>query len=195
MRGYRVLGHEGTAAGGTALSRILDGTATDADYLTLTGQVAPSLFQMYGANQQQKALSDLSGKYMAMGAPYRDQLASISQDPNQFYNSPGAQQALDATLRKLSVQGNPAGSPYAQSLAIGSLYDRYSNERQLLGNLGGIPQFNAAAPQTAQNAIGASGQFYNAIGTGLGNVLNPQPTLADTFKKYGNAGGQYGYGY
>lgn len=184
-----------TAAQGTALSRLLNGTATQEDYLALAGQVAPALLQAYGANQQQGQLSELANKYIAMGAPYRDQLASISQDPSQFYNSPGAQQALDATLRKLSVQGNPAGSPYSQSLAIGSLYDRYGQERQLLGNLGGLASYNAAAPQTAQNAIGAGGQVYNAIGTGLGNVLNPQPSLADMFKKYGTAAGQYGYGY
>ena len=108
-----------TAGGSTALQRILAGNGTGADYLSVIGQVAPSLLSAYGSSQQAGDYKDLANKYMAMGAPYRDELSRISADPSAFYTSPTATKATEAVLQRLSSQyGNPAGNPYAQSLTL-----------------------------------------------------------------------------
>ena len=185
----------GTAAAGvggaTALQRILSGNGTDADYLSVIGQVAPSLLSAYGSSQQADDYKELADKYMAMGAPYRDELARISADPNAFYTSPTATKATEAVLQRLSSQyGNPAGNPYAQSLTIDALYDKYGSERDRLAGYGGLTQYNAAAPGAAGTAINAEGSVYGDIGYGIGNVMNPQQqTLAQLLRQYGVQGG------
>ena len=179
-----------TAAGSTALQRILAGNGTDADYLSVVGQVAPSLLSAYGSYQQAGDYKDLANKYMAMGAPYRDELSRISADPNAFYTSPTATKATEAVLQRLSSQyGNPAGNPYAQSLTIDALYDKYGSERDRLAGYGGLTQYNAAAPGAAGTAINAEGSVYGDIGYGIGNVMSPQPSLAKLLQQYGVSGG------
>jgi hypothetical protein len=184
-------GTVGTAATGTALQRILDGSATTQDYLTLTGQVAPSLLGMYASGQQTDALTGLANQYMEMGAPYRSRLAEISADPNQFYESPQAQQATESVLRRLSAtHGNVAGSPYAQALTTDALFGQYGQERDRLAGYGGLTQYNAAAPGAATAAIGSQANFYNALGGGIADVTTPrtQPrTLAEILRAGGYA--------
>jgi hypothetical protein len=127
---------------------------------------------------------------MAMGAPYRSQLANISNDPSQFYNSTAAQQAMKSYNQQLTpTTGNPAGSPYAQALGIEALYKQYGAERDRLAGYGGLTQYNAAAPGAASNAIGSQANLYNAVGYGAGQLLNPQPTLQDILKQYKTMGG------
>lgn len=184
--GTAATGTAGTAATGTALSRILDGTATTQDYLALTGQVAPSLLSAYGSDQQADAYKDLASKYMAMGAPYRDELSRISADPNAFYTSPTATKATESVLQRLSSKyGNPAGNPYAQALTVDALYDQYGAERDRLAGYGGLTQYASAAPGAASQAIGAQGTVYGDLGYGVGSVLNPPPkqmTLAELLR-------------
>lgn len=180
-----------TAAGSTALQRILDGSGTTQDYLTLAGQVAPSLLGMYASDKQTDALTGLANKYMAMGEPYRNTLAEISQDPSKFYDSPQAQMATESVLRRLSAtHGNVAGSPYAQQLTIDALWDQYGSERDRLAGFGGLTQYNAAAPGAATAAIGSQANFYNALGGGIADVTTPrtQPrTLAEILRAGGYA--------
>jgi hypothetical protein len=181
----------GTAATGTALQRILDGSATTQDYLTLTGQVAPAALGMYASGQQTDALTGLANRYMEMGAPYRSRLEEISADPNQFYDSPQAQQATESVLRRLSAtHGNVAGSPYGQALTIDALAGQYGQERDRLAGYGGLTQYNAAAPGAATAAIGSQANFYNALGGGIADVTTPrtQPrTLAEILRAGGYA--------
>ena len=179
-----------TAASGTALSRVLGGSGTTEDYLQLFGQAAPSLLGMYASNQQTNALEGLANQYASYGAPYREQLANISNDPDQFYNSPGAQGALQATLRKLSVNGNPAGSPYMQALATDSLYRDYGAERDRLAGYGGLTQYNSAVPGLATGAINSTSNFYNSLGYGIGSVTNPPQSLSEMLKNYSISQGQ-----
>jgi len=184
-------GTVGTAATGTALQRILDGSATTQDYLTLTGQVAPAALGMYASGQQTDALTGLANKYMEMGAPYRSRLEEISADPSQFYESPQAQQATESVLRRLSAtHGNVAGSPYAQALTTDALFGQYGQERDRLAGYGGLTQYNAAAPGAATAAIGSQANFYNALGGGIADVTTPrtQPrTLAEILRAGGYA--------
>ena len=86
--------------------------------------------------------------------------------------------------------GNPAGNPYAQSLTIDALYDKYGSERDRLAGYGGLTQYNAAAPGAAGTAINAEGSVYGDIGYGIGNVMNPQQqTLSQLLRQYGVQGG------
>ena len=182
----------GTAATGTALSRILDGSSQGSgDYLSVAGQVLPAALSAYGSYQQSQDMQDLAKRYEGYGAPYRQTLADISQDPNKFYESPTATKATDAILRRLSVAGNPAGNPYSQALGVDALYKEYGAERDRLAGFGGLTQYNSAAPGAAAGAINAQGSIYSDLGYGLGNVLSPKPTLAQQLAQYKAAGGTY----
>ena len=180
----------GTTASGTALSRILAGGGTDADWLQVIGQAGPSVLSAIGSYSQAGDYKDLAEKYMAMGAPYRDEVSRISADPNAFYSGPQATKATESVLQRLSAtHGNPAGSPFAQSLTIDALYDQYGRERDRLAGFGGLTQYNAAAPGASAAGIGAQGAVLGDIGYGIGNVLNPQPSLAQLLRQYGVSGG------
>lgn len=181
-----------TAAKQTALSKILAGTATQDDYLTLFGQVAPSLLGMYGADRQADALGAQAARYEAMGAPYRDRLGELYSDPTAFLNSPEVkvpvQMGTDALARALSTQGNPAGSGNAlqqlQSYSTNQLFGRLGQEKDRLAGFGGLTAYNSAAPSAATNAIGAERGFYDALGYGAGQVLNPPRSLEEILKQY-----------
>ena len=171
--------------GASILSKVLEGKATTDDYVKIAGAGGSTILGLLGVNNQSASLEKLASQFAGYGAPYRAQLASISQDPNQFYNSPTGQGALNAVLQKLSVGGNPAGDPYKQALATSSLYDKYSQERGLLGTLGGLSAYNAAAPGMSASAANSSGNMYNVLGYGLGQVTNPPQSLSDLAKAFG----------
>lgn len=190
----------GTAAtGGTALSRILDGTATTADYLSVAGPLAGTAAGLYGANQQQNAFSDVANQYLGLGAPARARLeASYQPGFSLAQADPAFQNALDTagqtSARALSTKyGNPADSPAAQA----------EMQKYLLGNVE-LPQLNTYRSQLAgQGGLGIntagtastagaanSGGAANAIGYGLGSLLNPQPDLSQLFRQLGTSGQQ-----
>jgi hypothetical protein len=153
--------------------------------------VLPAALSAYGSYAQSQELGDLAKRYEGYGAPYRQTLADISADPSKFYDSPTATKATDAILRKLSIAGNPAGNPYSQALGVDALYKEYGAERDRLAGFGGLTQYNAAAPAAATGAINAQGSIYGDIGYGIGNVMNPKPTLAQQLAQYRAAGGTY----
>src|SRR3990167_2842626 len=139
-------GVAGAAAGGTALSRILEGNGKAADYLTVFGQVAPSLISAYGSNEQRKSQEQLAAEYKGMGAPYRSRPADLYADPNAFLTSPEVtvpvQQGTDALARSLSTRGNPAGSGTAlseiQNYASNTLFGKLGQEKDRLAGFGGL---------------------------------------------------------
>lgn len=147
------------------------------------GKLLPAGLGMYASNQQANKLSELAQKYQDFGAPYRQQLADISANPDNFYNSLGAQKATDAVLNKLSIGGNPAGSANKQALTIDSLYDQYGKERDRLAGFGGLTNYNQAAPNLEAQAIGANANMWNAAGAGLNDIFNPKTSLADLLKQ------------
>lgn len=178
-----------TIAKGTALSRILAGSGTSDDYLQLAGQVGPSLLSAYGSKVQADQFGNLANRYESYGAPYRQNLADITNDPSKFYDSPGATKATDAILRRLSIAGNPAGNPYSQALGVDALYKEYGTERDRQAGYGGLTAYNQATPGLAAGAIGAQGTVYSDLGYGVGNVLAPKKTLAQQLAEYKAAGG------
>jgi len=194
LAGYEALPNTAAnqAARQTALSRVLDGTASTQDYVTLFGQVAPSLLGMYASDRQADAYGDLAARYEGYGAPYRDRLAATYSDPTAFLKSPEVQvpvqMGTDALARALSTQGNPAGSGTAlqtlQDYATNQYWSRLGQERDRLAGFGGLTQYAAAAPQIQMGAIGAEGNVYNALGAGVANVTQPPRTLEDMIRLY-----------
>lgn len=155
---------------------------TNAELLKLIGTVTTTGLGIYGSNQRTESLERLANQFAGYGAPYRAELANISADPNQFYQSPGAQGALGAMLQKLSPGGNPFGDPYKQSLITKSLYDRYGAERDRLAGFGGLTAYNQAAPQAAVGAAASGSNIYNALGYGIDQFTNPRTSLSDLYR-------------
>lgn len=151
-----------------------------------------------GSKKAEKQQAALQREYMAMGAPYRGRLAELYNNPNAYLDTQRAdveqdvQRGTDIMARSLSTGGNPTGSgnalqqlqSYASEGMNTGLYNRLNAEKQNLGNFGGLSQFNAAAPQAAQNTINAGANKYNAIGYGiesLANIFNPQKSASDSY--------------
>lgn len=141
---------------------------------------------------------NLSNKYDAMakryegfGQDYRDRLAATYKDPNAWLNSAEVQapvqQGTNALARSLSMKGNPAGSPEAmgeiQNYASNQLFGKLGQERDRLAGFGGLSTFSAAAPGAASKAADAGAGVYNAAGSGLADLTNPQPSLMDFLKQ------------
>lgn len=180
------------AAGGSALSRILDGTGGLQDYLGLVGQAAPGVLGYLGSKNQTDSFRQLADQYAGYGAPYRQRLSDLYANPSSFLSSQEVQaplqQAAGINARALSTGGNPIGSGNAMQamndFTANKLFSRLGEEKDRLGGFGGLTQYNAAAPQMANNAIGSQANEYNAIGAGLSNVFNPPMTLAQQFAEF-----------
>ena len=175
-----------TAAGAVApgvLSKIMDGTATADDWGKLLGSVAPGVLGYMGASDQSNTLKSIYDQQRADRAPALAAYNNALANPNEFYNSAPAMGSVDAVLRKLSMQGNPAGNPGLMSQAAAYNLGGYNN---YLSGLAG-PAFGGQATQAqlGTNIAQAGGGQMDAIGLGLGRLLNPQPSLADTMKQYG----------
>lgn len=121
--------------------------------------------QLFNRNQQNQT----SNQYFNMGAPYRDRLSQISNDPNLYYNSPEAQALANQSDRRYSAAvGNPAGSGTAQAGALEAMLRGYGAERDRLFNYGGGGYFNRAAPGARSGAMGANMGVFGGVGGLLG---------------------------
>lgn len=109
--------------------------------------------------------SGTANQYEQMGAPYRDRLTAITNDPNAYFNSPEAQALANASDRRYSASvGNPAGSGTARAGAMDALLRGYGQERDRLFNYGGGSYFNRAAPGARGNATNAGMGVFSALG-------------------------------
>ncbi len=180
------LGGLSTAAtAGSALSRILDGTAKTEDYLSVGGNLAGAGLGAYGASQQSSALQDLASQYQAFGAPSRARFeASMSPgfDPTTI---PGYKGALDsasgAIMSRLSTQGNPFGNPGGlieanKQIVNGTALPAVQNYQQQNASAGGLSAYNAAAPGAASAAVNSNAGVYNALGYGATAATQPDNT-------------------
>ena len=95
-------------------------------------------------------------------------------------SEPGYKNALDQTtqgiLRGLSIKGNPADNPSMIYSALndvnkGFAYPALTQYRNQNAATGGYSAYNTAAPETAVAQAGSQAGLYNAIGGGLGNLL------------------------
>jgi len=174
-----------SASNAAALSKLLKdqfGIDIDPSTLGLTGDALSGLLGLYGANQQSKSAENLYNQQLALGAPYRAELANLNSNPSSFYSSPmfqGAlQQGSDAMARSLSAKvGNPILNPTAlQSMqdytTRGSLdaFNQRFNQLSSAGQLG-----LGAVPSLGTNAISAQGGVANALGAGIGSLTDNTP--------------------
>ena len=173
-------------------SRVIGGSGTLDDFAKIFGGIAPAVMGWFASNKNTEALENFTNQWMSMGQGYRDQLANLYTQGGMdaWANSPQVQTTLNKTLegaaRTLSVEGNPALNPFAQNTmrdeGLNKMWEMLTGEKQFLATAGGLGSFNAAAPQMALAQINSGNNAWNAIGSGLSSVLNPQPTLEDYFK-------------
>jgi hypothetical protein len=191
-------GGTGAVAGSTALSRILDGTASPADYLSVGGNLAGTALGVAGSRNAANAYNNLAGQYMAFGAPSRARYeASMTPgfDPTSI---PGYSGAVDTASRGVLARlaasgGNPWGNPGGlieanRQIISGTALPAIEDYQRLNAGTGGYAGFNAAAPSISTAGIGAQGGVYNAVGSGLASLTNPQPSIYDTLARLGVQG-------
>jgi hypothetical protein len=116
-------------------------------------------------------------------------------DPNSI---PGYSGAVDTAskgiLARLAASGgNPWGNPGGlieanKQIISGTALPAIQNYQNQNAVTGGYAGFNAAAPGAATAGIGAQGGVYNAIGSGLAGLTNPQPSIYDTLARLGVQG-------
>jgi hypothetical protein len=193
--GSSLNGNAGNVAGsaaGTAISRILAGNGTQADFASILGAAAPGLIGAYASTQQTQAMKDLANQFASYGAPYRQRLSDLYANPSSFLSSQEVQKPVqmgsDILARSLSTNGNPIGSGNAlqqlQSYSSDQLFGRLGQEKDRLGGFGGLTAYNAAAPAAATSAVGSNANAYNALGAAASNVFNPPQTLAQSLAAF-----------
>lgn len=187
----------GAAASGGALSRVLAGTATADDWLSLAGKVAPAALGAYASNEQANKLGDLADKYMGFGAPSRARYEASFAPGFTMANDPGYTDALDQAtksfLHKASISGNPSESPNAWQQTLKDVNSQFAYpalqeyRRQAVG-AGGLATLTAAAPGAATGEINAQRGIYDAIGAGAADVFNPPKSLEELARAFKRAG-------
>lgn len=176
----------------SALQRLLSGNATTADYTQLAGTLGSTLLGYLGSEAKANALSGTADKYLALGAPYRGMLAQSYSPDFKATNIPGYQDAIDNSmnsyLRKASTGGNPFTNPGVSTEALkyvtaGTALPELNTYRSQLASQGGLGLNTAGTADLG--AAGQAGGTYDALGYGLGQLTQPQNSLADLLKQYG----------
>jgi hypothetical protein len=176
--------------------KILNGTATAADWLSVLGTAAPGLLAAYASNQQADAIKDAAAQqqarydeFKAMGAPYRTRLSDLFKDPNAFLSSPEVRTPVDLATQSWSrALSAKHGNPIESMTALGELQDRSSNllfsrlgeEKDRLAGFGGLSAYNSAGASGNTLAatlagINAGGGVWGGLGRAAGDVFNPAP--------------------
>lgn len=162
----------------------------------ILGRAAPGLLGAYASNQQTNAMTDLANKFSEYGAPSRARYeASMTPgfDPTSIAGYQGAlDTASQSILRKLSATGgNPYGNPGGlieanKQIVAGTALPAIQQYQNQNANTGGLGALAAAYPSTQQAATQSGANVYNALGSAVGNVVNPPQTasqsLADIYK-------------
>lgn len=168
-------------ASGTALSRIIDGTANTADWAQVLGTAGATGLGVYGSMREGDRLSNLQQQMRADRAPY---LAAGTNylDPQKWIEGPG-QAFTKGTLQQLSAtHGNPISSPTALGIATDASMRNWLGGVNTLGSLGLGGQGIQA--QLGSQAAGAYGDIYGNIGGGISDIVNPRRSLADLMREY-----------
>ena len=177
------------ALGATAASTLIHGAPNPSGVPVGPGTIPGTLgtlgataLGVYGADQASDSYSGLSSEILAKYQPFLDQSLAWMKDPNAYFMGPG-KSALDANLAALSVHGNPATSPWALGTANEAALKNWQQAVLGFGNvgLGGT----GAQANLGSQAINADSGVYNALGSGIANLTNPQPTILDLIKAMG----------
>ena len=173
------------SAASSALGRILGGTATAADWGQILGTVGSTALGVYGSNQQSDALTQIANQSRADRQPFLNKSLEWLNNPSSYMEGIG-KPALDATLRALSVQGNPLGNPTSLALAGDIANKNWQNAVTGFGNIGlaGQDSRNSLLANAAQSQSG----MYDALGYGLNQLTQPKQSLSDLARAFGITG-------
>ena len=171
----------GTAAAGTALSRIIDGTATTQDWVSVLGTAGATGLGMYSAGQRESGLEAEAARQRAERAPYLQASQGWLANPQSYLEGPG-QAAMNATLQGLSVRGNPLGSGTSLGIANTAALGDWRNAVTGMGNLG------LGGQNIQANLMGQAGQagadIWGNLAGGISDIINPRRSLADLMREY-----------
>jgi len=125
------------------------------------------------SNQQSNTLQNIYDTQRADRAPALAAYNNALANPDTFYNSAPAMGAADATLRRLSMQGNPANNPGLLSQAAANSLGGYNNYLASLAPaaFGG----QATQAQLGTSMAGAQGGGYEALGAGVRTATQSNP--------------------
>lgn len=187
----------GGAAGGTALSKLLDGSASASDFLELAGKLAGPAIGAIASNRQANSFEDLANKYMDFGAPSRARYEASYAPGFSMDMDPGYKDALDSTtksfLHKASVTGNPVDSPNAWQQTLTDVNSKFAypalqDYRKTNASSGGLATFAAAAPGMETSAINSTRGIYDSIGAGAADIFNPPKSMVDLMRELRRGG-------
>ena len=172
----------GTAAAGSALSRIIDGSATTADWVSVLGTAGATGLGMFSANQQANTLERLAAENRADRLPYLQASQGYLADPESYVSGPGAA-AMKGTLAGLSAKfGNPIGSPTAMAISNEAALRDWRDAVTGFGNMG----LSGADTRANLGMAGATADAnkWTTLAGGISNVVNPPRSLADLLREY-----------
>lgn len=165
------------AGGGSVLSRIISGGGTTADYVNALGTLGAAGLGAYGSNEQANRLREIYNDMASKREPYRAKSLEYLNNPQAYAEGPGAA-TLDATLRRLSVGGNPVGDPAKLAIANSVALRDWRDAVTGFGNLGLAGEDTRA--NVAMNSANAANEVYGNLGYGIGALTRPpRRTLAD----------------
>jgi hypothetical protein len=176
------------AGGGTALSRVLGGNGSGADWASIVGTLGATGLGIYGAGQHADALRDIANQARADRAPFLNASTGWLANPDSYWQGPG-KTALDANLRALSANGagNPIDQPTSLGIATQAGLADWRNAVTGFGNLG------LAGEDSRNNlmagAAGAENGIYNSLGYGLSQLTNPPTNLETLLRQMRGSGG------
>lgn len=188
----------GAAGAASALSRIMGGTATASDWMSILGSAGATALGVAGAKSQEGAYSDVADRFFAMGKPSLDRFeGSFAPGFNLAATDPAYAGALDVAGRTAAnavsaKSGNPYGNPGAMaeinkyilnSTALPQL-NTYRSQNLTGAGLG----TNVAGTAAIQGA-GSEGGVYNALGFGLDRILNPKTDIEKLLAQFGGSTG------
>lgn len=175
-----------SSAAQSALSRILNGTATADDWLKTLGTGGATLLGVLGSNSQKGAASDAFDKYWGAGAPFRDIATDWARTPANYFNSPFANELGRQSAQQINARSN-VNDTTGRAALNQALSGQYLGALGAMGNLGSMGL--ASSVPFAQQQVASSGGIYNALGAGLNDLVNPKQDIAGEFWKMMKGGG------
>lgn len=174
-----MLSSAGIAAGGASG---LDGILSNLTSAQGIGNILSTVLGAYGSNQLQNSLENIANQARADREPYRQKSLEFLNNPAAFYGGPMGQELGRSTANALSANfGNLFDSPTGQATMMQAMLPQYMGTVTSLGNLGLGGQ--SAIMQAQTNAANAGSNVYNAIGSGISNITNPQPSIMDILRQ------------
>jgi len=175
----------GTTAG-SALQRILEGKDTAADWLEVAGKIAPGIAGAIGSQDLANSLENIATQSRTDRLPFLNTATNWLNNPNAYFEGPG-KQSFDATLRALSVNGNPFGNATSLGIATDAGMKNWQNAVTGFGNLGlsGEDSRNAVMSNAAQAGSGV----WGGLGDAAASVLTKPKTLSEMLGELGKATG------